>query len=157
MPARVPRAGRWAPISGSGNLDTAYRQLWREPDKAYAYHCWCRPPFWDRDSKDDKGACDGGKTCLCGKPAQDQPNHKWVSTFACRSKFLAQVAMARLRDPENFDMHTFSDHEGQGMVELVENLLLDFVETDGNWREQWVVCEAMALFLRTDLADALLG
>jgi hypothetical protein len=42
------------------------------------------------------------------------------------------------------------------VAEVIENLLLDFVEANGNWREQWVVCEALSFFLQTDLAADLL-
>jgi hypothetical protein len=162
MPAAaVPRGERWAPVSGSANIDTSYRQLWNEPDKAYAFVCWCGPPFPESESDDDdddeEKPCDGGKTCLCWKPAGENPGHKWISTYACRRKFMSLVDMARFRDPDNFRMHTFSDHEGLGVLELIENLLLDFVESDSNWREQWVVCEALSFFLQTDLAEALVG
>ncbi len=152
-PKAVPGGARWSPISGSANIDTANRQLQLEPEKAYAYVCWCRPLFVGRGK--DKARCDAGKTCPCGKLAQDHPSHQWISTFSCRRKFMAQVVMARMRDPDNFDMHTFRHHDALGIMELVENLLLDFVEADGNWREQWVVCETMALFLHTDLTDAM--
>ncbi|KAK4153779.1 hypothetical protein C8A00DRAFT_33465 [Chaetomidium leptoderma] len=111
----------------------------------------------DDDDEEDEDACDGGDTCLCGKPAQEHPDHKWIATHACRRKFLGQVDMALFRDPNNFGMHTFTDHEAYGMVEVVENLLLDFVEADSNWREQWVVCETLSFFLQTDLAEALMG
>jgi hypothetical protein len=93
----IPRGARWAPVSVSANIDTAYRQLWNEPpDKAYAYICWCEPPFEeesdaDQDDEDDdegKNACDGGNTCVCGKPAEEFPGHKWITMYACRRKFL---------------------------------------------------------------------
>lgn len=136
--SKVPRGARWAPVSGSANLDLAYRQLWNKPDKAYAYICWCRPPFPESDDeKEEKeNDCDGGDRCICGKLAQEHPDHKWVTTYACRRKFMRQVDMARIRDPANFDMHTFNDHAALGVAEVIENLLLDFVEANGNWREQ---------------------
>ena len=160
----VPRGARWAPVSGSANVDLAYRQLWSKPDKAYAYICWCQPPFPESDDDEDeeqeeeeeKDDCDDGDTCICGKPAEEHPDHKWITTYACRRKFLCQVDMARIRDPANFDMHTFNDHAALGVAEVIENLLLDFVEANGNWREQWVVCEALSFFLQTDLAADLL-
>lgn len=42
------------------------------------------------------------------------------------------------------------------MVGVVENLLVDCVEADGNWREQWVVCDSLPYFLQTDLAEGLM-
>ena len=57
MPAAA-RGQRWSPVSGSANVDTAYRELWKTPEKAYQYVCWCRPPFpgesSDSDSDDDE-------------------------------------------------------------------------------------------------------
>lgn len=136
----VPRGERWSPVSGSANIDTAYRQLRNDPARAYAYICWCKPPFPESDDAEEEdeneNSCDGGKTCLCGKKADEHPGYKWITTYACRRKFLAQVSMAHLRDPANFGMYTYKYHEGYGMLELVENLLLDFVEADSNWREQ---------------------
>lgn len=159
----VPRAQRWAPVSGSGNIDTAYRQLWNDAEKAYQYVCWCQPPFPDGENGDDEdeeedgdSSCDGGKTCLCNKPAQEQPGHEWVTTYACRRKFFAQRDMVHLRSPEDFGLWTYNDHAGYGVVQVVENLLLDFVEADGNWREQWVVCETLAMFLQTDLVEPMM-
>ncbi|KAK4233088.1 hypothetical protein C8A03DRAFT_39227 [Achaetomium macrosporum] len=163
----TPRNPRWAfPISASANLDTGYQKLRGKPDKAYAYVCWCQPPFLDKDNDEDEdeneddwrkqGACDAGKTCLCTKPAQEHPDHKRISTWAARCKFLATVDMAQYRNPDNFEMHTFTDHEAYGVMEVIENLLLDFVEADSNWREQWAVCETLAFFLQTDLVEGLL-
>ncbi|GAB1316843.1 hypothetical protein MFIFM68171_07053 [Madurella fahalii] len=168
------RGLRWAPVSGSANIDTAYRNIWNKPGEAYRYICWCQLPFpRDDDGEDEedcedagededagdagkKKRCDGGKTCLCLKPAQDHPDHQWITTYACRRKFFAQNAMLELRCPDNFRMHTYQDHEGYGVVEMIENLLLDFVEVDGNWREQWVVCETLAFFLQTDMIEPMM-
>ncbi|KAL1838829.1 hypothetical protein VTJ49DRAFT_2186 [Mycothermus thermophilus] len=154
----VPRGQRWSAVSASGNIDTAYRQLWNTPEKAYQFICWCRPPFpepgddEDDEDEDDEPACDGGKTCLCGKPAADHPDHKWIATHAARRKFIGQIDMAHFRDPNNFGLKCYQDTPLYGIMEVVENLLLDFVEADRNWREQWVVCETMAFFMHTDLA-----
>ena len=64
------------------------------------------------------------------------------SPLTCPCKYLAQA--------------TFNDHEAYAMVEEVENLLVDCVEADGNWREQWVVCDSLPYFLQTDLAEGLM-
>jgi hypothetical protein len=61
--------------------------------------------------------------------------------------------MALFRDPNSFNMHMFSGDDACGVMEVIENLLLDFAEADGNWREQWVVCEALSFFLQTDWVD----
>jgi len=104
-----------------------------------------------------KRRCDGGMSCLCGEPADDYPNHKWITSWAGRQKFMRQIDMIYLRDPEVFDMYVTNDYAGYGFAEVLENLLLDFVEEDNNWREQWVVCEVIALLLFTDLSSDLIG
>lgn len=41
------------------------------------------------------------------------------------------------------------------MMEVLQNLILDFVEAKDNWKEQWVVCEAMAFWLSDHSSDPL--
>jgi len=95
--------------------------------------------------------CDGGKSCLCGKPAADFPDRVWVVSRAGWEKYRTQMKQADLRDPNELDVYTFNDHWGYGMLEVVQNLLLDFNEAGyrngRGWREQWAVTEALALFL----------
>ncbi|KAK4235821.1 hypothetical protein C8A03DRAFT_46089 [Achaetomium macrosporum] len=164
LQCNTSQPSRWAsPISASANVDADYRQLRGKPDKAYAYICWCQPPFLEQENDNDEhqhehedDSCDAGKTCLCTKPAHEHPDHKWISTWAARCKFFGTVDMVHYRNLGNFGMHTFTDHEAYGAIEVFENLLLDFVESEGNWREQWVLCETLAFFLRTDLAEAVM-
>lgn len=49
------------------------------------------------------------------------------------------------RSTEIFAVQTFKYHEMYGMLELLENLLLDFDEEEGNWKKQWAICEAIGL------------
>ncbi|KAK4207749.1 hypothetical protein QBC37DRAFT_379782 [Rhypophila decipiens] len=60
----------------------------------------------------------------------------------------------QLRDPPNFHAHTFGEHEGYGVVEVIQNLVLDFEDAGaaGNWREQYAICEAIAFFMMTELS-----
>ncbi|KAK0639944.1 hypothetical protein B0T16DRAFT_463567 [Cercophora newfieldiana] len=55
--------------------------------------------------------------------------------------------MVYLRCPDMFSVETHEDFYAYGVVQVVENLLLDFVEADGDWRAQWAVVEGMAWFL----------
>jgi len=55
-------------------------------------------------------------------------------------------SMVMFRDPDTFGMHTYNDYFGYGCLEMAQNLILDFDEAKGNWKEQWVVCETTALF-----------
>ncbi|KAK6525370.1 hypothetical protein TWF694_005509 [Orbilia ellipsospora] len=106
----------------------------------------------------DKGRCDGGVTCIClaatrnqGSPRDPQP--KWILTKAAHAKFIQLQDHCDIRDPANFDMYTYNDHASYGVIEVIENLLLDFNEAKGNWQEQWVICEALGYFLPTRTAQ----
>ncbi|KAI5918765.1 hypothetical protein F4810DRAFT_554932 [Camillea tinctor] len=90
----------------------------------------------------------GKKDCMCFKPASEHPDYPWVVSRAGYRKFFTQHIHAQLRDPDNFDMYTFNDHAGYGILEVVQNLFLDFEEAAArSWKEQWAVCEATALWL----------
>ncbi|RAH71294.1 uncharacterized protein BO66DRAFT_410467 [Aspergillus aculeatinus CBS 121060] len=65
--------------------------------------------------------------------------------------------MLNLRNPDAFDMYTFNDHAGYGAIEVAQNVLLDFHEAAGNWKEQWAICEALALLFNTDSLDPMIG
>lgn len=174
------RSSRWAEVSGSRNADAEYKWLQQKEgeESAYSYQCLCQPP-WEVDSDEDeedsdsdedgedeeddeegskkeKVKCDAGKTCLCGKPASEHPDHHWIISHAGLQKFNTQRTMCYLRCPDAFDMHIYNDFEGYGVLEVLENLLLDFVEADGNWKEQWVVCETMVWFLLDDASEPMM-
>ncbi|KAJ9150965.1 hypothetical protein NKR19_g5137 [Coniochaeta hoffmannii] len=55
--------------------------------------------------------------------------------------------MTYLRRPDMFDMCIYNDFYSYGILEVLENLLLDYVEAEGNWKEQWDVCQTIAWFL----------
>ncbi|KAK6362994.1 hypothetical protein TWF730_000442 [Orbilia blumenaviensis] len=102
-----------------------------------------------------RGKCDGGKTCICSKPADEHPDHTWKLSFAAKRKFFNQRAHCDLRDPDNFGMHTYNDHASYGIVESLENLVLDYAEAKDDLDEQWVVCETLGYFIPTDYNDPL--
>ncbi|KXX80644.1 hypothetical protein MMYC01_203400 [Madurella mycetomatis] len=173
----IPRSDRWAAVSGSANADADYRQSMENPVTAYSFVCLCRAPFTvgiDDDEEDEeedeaeegkgkgkgkreekKPPCDGGKTCLCNKPAAEHPGHVWKLSAAGKRKFFTQRIHFELRCPDNFGMYTFNDHAGYGMLEIVQNLILDFEEAAGNHKEQWAVCEALAFLLHSDITETL--
>ncbi|KAK4242861.1 hypothetical protein C8A03DRAFT_28860 [Achaetomium macrosporum] len=178
----IPRSKRWAPVSGSANVDYKYKLDTRNPLTAYQFVCLCQPPFrngYDEDNDEDeededsdnenesaepddgekpkkekRPKCDGGKTCLCDKPVEEHPDHVWKMSRAGKIKFFLQRSNFALRDPDNFNMYTFNDHAGYGVLEMLQNLILDFEEAAGNYKEQWVVCEALAFFLQTETSWA---
>lgn len=63
--------------------------------------------------------------------------------------------MVNLRNPDAFAMYTFNDHLAYGVLEVVQNLLLDFDEAykAQQWREAWAVVEGLALFMLVDQGE----
>lgn len=103
-------------------------------------------------SDQEKPRCDGGENCLCKKPAAEHPDHVWSMTDAGYKKLGKALIQVLVRDPDFLGMYTYNDHLGYGVMEAVENLLLDFGEAKGKWKEQWSICEATAvLFLRSEV------
>lgn len=55
------------------------------------------------------------------------------------------------RDPDNFGMYTFNDHSAFGILEVMENQILDFTEAKfGDWKTQWSICEALGMYIVGD-------
>ncbi len=102
----------------------------------------------EEKNKKKKDPCTGGKTCMCHKPAAEHPDHPWIISTGGEQKFLGACNHAIPRDPDHFSMYTWNDHAGQGVMEVVQNLVLDFQDAAaGDWMGQWMVCEALIYFL----------
>lgn len=172
----IPRNKRWAVISASANADMDYKMATQNPLTAYNFVCFCQAPFPNGDDSDDeeeeddedeendaeptsnkRPRCDGGETCLCDKPASEHPDHIWKLSVAGKRLYFTQHIHFELRNPDSFGMYTFNDHVGYGVLEMLQNLILDFEEAAGNYKEQWAVCEALSFFLHTDVSAAVTG
>ncbi|KAF6834027.1 hypothetical protein CPLU01_05160 [Colletotrichum plurivorum] len=138
---------RYSAVSNSRNTDVDYKKAMKDPEFAFTYICKC-PWGTKRDGDEEDGAekpkCDLGKTCLCDKLAADHPEAPYVITRAAYHKLMNQQVKSQVRNPDSFDMHTFNDHAAYGSLQVLQNLILDFEEAEGCWKEQWVVCEALA-------------
>ncbi|KAK7742159.1 hypothetical protein SLS53_004745 [Cytospora paraplurivora] len=158
-------------LISSANIDAEFKKLLEDPEKAYSWICLCPKPWarldeddeYDEEDEEDeeededeageksgsktagKSKCDNGETCLCYKPSKDYPEHEWVVTYAGFRKWIAQLGLAPLRCPDNFNMYTWNDHAAYGILEVIENLFIDFAEAS-SWKEQWVICEGLVLF-----------
>ncbi|KAK3392889.1 hypothetical protein B0H63DRAFT_456767 [Podospora didyma] len=89
---------------------------------------------------------DGGKKCLCDKPAAEHMDHPWKITRAGRNKFCNQRNLCDLRNPGCFSMYTFNDHVGYGVLEVLQNLMLDYEEAAES-SEILNIGTVMALFI----------
>jgi hypothetical protein len=112
----------------------------------------CRPPFYNgepTDSDEEPSGCDNGETCLCLKLAEEHPDHVWTITYAGWRKLQDQFKLADLRCPDYYGMYTFNDHSAYGVLEVLQNLILDFDEVGYNWFFRWAICEALAYLLNS--------
>ncbi|KAM3504990.1 hypothetical protein MY10362_003225 [Beauveria mimosiformis] len=166
---RVPE--RWSAVSVSANVARGHQEWLAKPDEAWVWECSCPPlferpisSFWDdeEDEEDDGNSEDkeakqpecGGETCMCNKKAVDHPDYPWVLTMAGKQLYLSQYALATMRDPDNFDMYTYNDHYGYGLIEMLQNLILDYPESY-HWQESWCIFEAAVMWLLDPEADAI--
>ncbi|OGM43431.1 hypothetical protein ABOM_007634 [Aspergillus bombycis] len=144
-----PRSKRWPKACVSANLDADYARFVAE-DYDHAFSADEEP----KDSAEDiksKPKCDGGKKCPCQKSPADHPGYPWVATRAGLRKFTSQHIHADIRCPDAFSMYVYNDFAGYGLVEVAQNLVLDFVDAEGDWKEQWAVCEAVGLSIMGDM------
>ncbi|KAJ5400482.1 hypothetical protein N7465_010971 [Penicillium sp. CMV-2018d] len=165
---------RWAPVSVSRNIDSEFRLRTRDPVKAFTYVCLGRAPWTmdqgeddseDEDEQDeesieqkkkDDAEADDATTL---KPASEHPGEKWIFTNAGVEKWFTLKEGTVVRDPDNFAMYIYNDFFGYAIMELVENLYLDFDEAAaaGDWKMQWAICEATALYFQMDAIMPLVG
>ncbi|KAJ5746072.1 hypothetical protein N7520_011254 [Penicillium odoratum] len=108
----------------------------------------------DVEKQPKPARCVGGKTCLCRKPASEHPDHPWRLTAAGFAKIRDMTTQVTMRDPEKFGLTGYMDQSCIGLLQVMTNLIIDFLAAEGNWKEQWPLCEAMAIFhLRGDAAS----
>lgn len=62
-----------------------------------------------------------------------------------------------MRDAENFGLQVYNDSYGYGIIELVENMLVDFEEVKADWKKQWAVCEGVAIYMQGDTIMPMIG
>jgi hypothetical protein len=104
------------------------------------------------DDESDSSDCDLGKTCLCFEPAENHPEHLWKITMAGMVKLTNVLfSHATFRWPQILGLTNASSmHHPYGVLEIIQNLILDFVEPRDNVKEQWVVCETLTFFLANE-------
>ncbi|KAI6777977.1 uncharacterized protein J7T54_008311 [Emericellopsis cladophorae] len=157
---------RWSKVSASKNLDLDYQKSMQDPNHAYEFMCICDPTVDDDEYDEeeegegegeegegkagDKPSCDGGEKCPCNKTATSLPSHPYTVTRAGLRRADMARNMAHFRNPDMFAMYTFNDHHAYGVMEVVENMLLDFDEARkaNEWREMWALVESMVLFVQ---------
>ncbi|KAJ5788045.1 hypothetical protein N7457_003035 [Penicillium paradoxum] len=162
---------RWSAVSVSRNADCSFRLRTADRVDAFTYVClgcapWRTEIHEDEDEEDetdeeelekrkrDDAEADKETTL---EPASEHPNEKWIFTNAGISKWMALRQQTSVRDPDNFEMHVYNDYFGYGIMELVENLLVDFEEATGDWKMQWAICEGTGLYFQMSAIMQLVG
>lgn len=160
-PAKLPKTspGRLEDECSKHSVSASIKKLYKQHRKYNAYKCVCQALIdgaqaegYDEETHPGKAMCDGGQACACGKPTAEHPEHPSTITVAGYQKFLLALANTDLRNPEYFDMYVYNDTAGYGVLEVLQNFVVDFIQAQDNWKEQWAVCEAIPLYWSTGAA-----
>lgn len=60
------------------------------------------------------------------------------------------MAHCQPRYPSYFGILRFDKYEVYGVLEILQNIMLDFKETSDNYKERWAVYESLVFILETD-------
>ncbi|EXJ72456.1 uncharacterized protein A1O5_04960 [Cladophialophora psammophila CBS 110553] len=99
-----------------------------------------------------KSIC-GKKKCICKLPASEHPEHNWILTTEGYRLVARLQWEIEIRDQDKFGEHFFSDFNGYGFQEVMENQLLSFDRefSKGSTREEgpspaglWSIIEGFA-------------
>lgn len=172
-PPPPPRPTRFSEVSATANTWKIWRQyIAKDPGYAHGYMCLCKLPHDDEDDEEDEGddegpeesegearpgegkrpRCERGRACVCFKPLAGRPDHKKSVSRAGYKLLGYQVTLASLRNPDSFGMYTFNDQAAFGILEVVESALVDFNDLGADWRDRWALCEAVVMFLLSDMS-----
>lgn len=173
----LPPTTRWSEVSASRNADHKYKLFIEDTAEAYEFVCMDNPPFNrvhgddDEEQEDEESSdhsddtnnintpkeqqathLDAGTKEIDGKPATEYPNHPYTITRAGRHRLQYIRLHSDFRNPDTFALYTFNDHMAYGAMEVIENVILDYEEacTTNNRREQWAICEGLALLFGID-------
>ncbi|CEN61151.1 hypothetical protein ASPCAL07815 [Aspergillus calidoustus] len=141
-----PRNKRWSAVSVSGNIDSGSSDFEDDSDEEADENEDDEDGDDGEAKKPKKAKCAGGRTCICNKTAAEHPEHPYTVSVSGYRKFIDLIAHTNLRSPDAFDMYIFNDFERYGVLEVLQNLVLDFIEAKDNWKEQWAVCESIPVY-----------
>ncbi|KAI1171151.1 hypothetical protein F4777DRAFT_591438 [Nemania sp. FL0916] len=130
-----PCSARWSAVSASKNAAGDYWTRCKDRTRAYSYYTLCKPLWEDNEDDDDDDDNDKDKE----------------DNGAGYFKFENQWLHVGVRIPDNFDMYVFNKYMYYGMLEIVQNMFVDFKEAEDDWHQQWAVCEGLMQFLNTQL------
>ncbi|CAI7648887.1 unnamed protein product [Penicillium manginii] len=80
------------------------------------------------------------------KPLAEHPEAKWSLSRAAVRRFNMMREQLQYRDAGSFGIQMFGEYSIWGTIKVIDNQILDFQEAN-DWKEQWAVCEALAILL----------
>ena len=76
-----------------------------------------------KDSADDEKDESSNSKDIHGKPAADHPTWKWILMKESLDLLNENCREAVQRDPDNFNLHVYTDYWNYGVLDLVDNLV----------------------------------
>lgn len=105
----------------------------------------------DDDSDEDEW---DEKTDMFNKVASEHPDWPYKLTAANWRRLCDLTHQASYRDPDKFDLNVYTDDHAYGVLEVLENLLIDFNKAQkSTLEERWSIVAAMSHWLNTDDGD----
>ncbi|OTB09545.1 hypothetical protein M426DRAFT_316097 [Hypoxylon sp. CI-4A] len=107
----------------------------------FEYYCIFRPFFDIENENEDKDEDDQvdeddlieqynkeihAEDSIEAKPAREHPEHRWVAMWETSKLFSTWERRASYTNPEFFNMYISKNFHGNGMQEMVENMLIAF-------------------------------
>ncbi|EUC50517.1 hypothetical protein COCMIDRAFT_959 [Bipolaris oryzae ATCC 44560] len=92
------------------------------------------------------------KEKIAGYPPEKHPEHKWVIMWEAWHRQDLGGLKAKYCNPDNFGMYIYNDWTNWGMLEIAENMMIEFnkaymSKAPTRLEDMWVVISAMGLWL----------
>jgi len=85
---------------------------------------------------------EGDKRSSHDQPASERPDHKWILMRRSWMELCNASRGAAFRSPDNFGMYIYNDFEGYGLLEMVENFIVEyhkeFKKKAQDLRDMWI-------------------
>ncbi|EMD69225.1 hypothetical protein GGP41_004763 [Bipolaris sorokiniana] len=99
-------------------------------------------PKWEQEKKDG----------VYMSPPENHPGRKWVMMWGAWLKRNFLIQKAEYCDPDNFHMHIYTDWTSWGIIEIGENMMIEFNKAyqskePTRLEEMWVIISAVGLWL----------
>lgn len=82
----------------------------------------------------------------------ERPDHKWVLMRRSWIKLCDASREASYRSPDNFGMYIYNDFEGYGLLEMVENFIVEyskeFKKKTQNFKDMWIPLVAFTHWIK---------